>query len=232
MKTVTERKAPPTFGIVVELVDRDEVVVHRSTAAAVDALLLGRGVPGERRERSANGTIRVREAAPAAPVPEPPGERQPRREGPLRIFPYALSRELLDRVIRDLRVDARCTGNPAQADMIITLRSRGEDLRLRKIVAETGLGVELVKRNSSADLRRLLQNHFNIVSGVDEEEVRETVRETEAAIALVLRDGVEVPLSPRRPVLRKLQHRLAIQANLMAESRGSEPERHLVIHPP
>jgi stage III sporulation protein SpoIIIAA len=234
MKTVTERKAPPTFDIVVELVDRDEVVIHRSTAAAVDSLLRGRGAAGERREQSANGTIHVREAAtePPQPVPaERPRREGPPREGPLRIFPYALSRELLERVIRDLRVEARTTGNPDQADMIIALRSRSEDLRLRKIMAESSSSLQLIKRNASSDIRRLLQNHFNVVSGVDEEEVHEAVKETEEAIERVRREGVAVALMPRRPVLRKLQHRLAVQANLLAESSGSEPDRHLVLHP-
>lgn len=44
-KTITERKAPPTFDVVVELIGRDEVLVHRNTADAVDQILLGRSPP-------------------------------------------------------------------------------------------------------------------------------------------------------------------------------------------
>ena len=40
-KTVLERKAPPTFDVIVEIQDREKVLVHADVAATVDALLLG-----------------------------------------------------------------------------------------------------------------------------------------------------------------------------------------------
>jgi stage III sporulation protein SpoIIIAA len=56
-KSILERKAPPTFGVMVELVDRDEVVVHLDVAATVDALLRGAPVRSEHRHRKMDGTI-------------------------------------------------------------------------------------------------------------------------------------------------------------------------------
>ena len=43
-KTVLERRAPPTFDVLIEILDRDRVSVHPDVAAAVDALV--RGYPG------------------------------------------------------------------------------------------------------------------------------------------------------------------------------------------
>src|SRR5438876_5765185 len=40
-KTVLERKAPPTFDVVVEIVERDNVIVHGDVAETVDAILRG-----------------------------------------------------------------------------------------------------------------------------------------------------------------------------------------------
>ena len=48
-KTVLERKAPPTFDVLVEIVERDNVIVHRSVAETVDAILRGHMVPPESR---------------------------------------------------------------------------------------------------------------------------------------------------------------------------------------
>ena len=82
-KTVNERRAPPTFDIVVEMADRHELVVHRNTAAAVDALLRGFPPGGEHREQDANGQVHIREAAPEPPRllphrhPAPPGRPHP-----------------------------------------------------------------------------------------------------------------------------------------------------------
>lgn len=41
-KTVPERKLPPTFTVIVELLDRNTMVIHPDVAAAVDALLAGK----------------------------------------------------------------------------------------------------------------------------------------------------------------------------------------------
>ena len=57
-KTVLERKAPPTFDVVVEIVERDNVIVHRSVAETVDAILRGHMVPPEQR-RAENGQVRA-----------------------------------------------------------------------------------------------------------------------------------------------------------------------------
>jgi nucleoside-triphosphatase THEP1 len=57
-KTVLERKAPPTFDVVVEIVERDSVIVHRNVAETVDAILRGHMVPPESRWRE-NGELRA-----------------------------------------------------------------------------------------------------------------------------------------------------------------------------
>jgi stage III sporulation protein SpoIIIAA len=58
-KTVLERKAPPTFDVLVEIVERDNVIVHRSVAETVDAILRGHMVPPESRARDENGGVRA-----------------------------------------------------------------------------------------------------------------------------------------------------------------------------
>lgn len=228
-KTVRERRAPPTFDTIVEMLDRDEVVVHRSTAEAVDRLLGGEDLRGERRRVSQGGALETEEVRcePLPAAPPPPGLG---RRGTVRIHPYALSRDLLDRVIRDLRLDAKVVSHVANADLVVTLRSRADDPKLRR-VAESGVPVRVVKRNSSAQLNRLLQSILGVPYGADDDEVRSAIREVEGAIERVMSERLPVELAPRPPVLRKLQHRLVTRYHLDAESVGSEPSRHLVIYP-
>ena len=56
-KTVLERKAPPTFDIMVEILDRERVAIYRDVAEMVDALLRGEVIPPEIRTRKADGSI-------------------------------------------------------------------------------------------------------------------------------------------------------------------------------
>ena len=58
-KTVLERKAPPTFDVLVEIVERDNVIVHRNVAETVDAILRGHMVPPEARFREDGGQLKA-----------------------------------------------------------------------------------------------------------------------------------------------------------------------------
>ncbi len=62
-KTVLERRAPPTFDVLIEIQARDRLAVHHDVATAVDALLRGRAKPPELRTYDEKGEIHV-EAAP------------------------------------------------------------------------------------------------------------------------------------------------------------------------
>ncbi len=60
-KSVLERKAPPTFDVLVQITDRNEVSVLPNVAEAVDALLRGASYVSEIRRRTANGQVEKQE---------------------------------------------------------------------------------------------------------------------------------------------------------------------------
>ena len=64
-KTVLERRAPPTFDVLIEIQNRDRFAIHMDIMAAVDALLRGFPLPAEIRMRDADGQIKIEKAAPA-----------------------------------------------------------------------------------------------------------------------------------------------------------------------
>jgi len=57
-KSVLERKAPPTFDVIVEIQDRERVAVHSDVAETIDALLRGDAVAPELRWRDEEGVHR------------------------------------------------------------------------------------------------------------------------------------------------------------------------------
>lgn len=70
-KVVLERRSPPTFDVLIEIKQRNQVIVYQDVAEAVDALVRGMELQPELRTKNAKGTI-VREKAPA-PVLEGSG---------------------------------------------------------------------------------------------------------------------------------------------------------------
>jgi stage III sporulation protein SpoIIIAA len=69
-KSVLERRAPPTFDVLIEILDRQRMAVHHDVAASVDALLRGRALAPEIRYRDEDGQVRIETPAP------PPAEKR------------------------------------------------------------------------------------------------------------------------------------------------------------
>ena len=63
-KSVLERKAPPTFDVLIEIQERQRMVVHHDVGAAVDALLRGRMISPELRNIDAKGQLQIEKVQP------------------------------------------------------------------------------------------------------------------------------------------------------------------------
>src|SRR4030067_846373 len=75
-KTVQERRSPPTFHVLIEIQDREQLAIHHDVSAAVDAMLRGRPLPPEPRFRDAGGAGPVQKpAAPPRGAPRASGRR-------------------------------------------------------------------------------------------------------------------------------------------------------------
>ncbi|WP_254627542.1 R3H domain-containing nucleic acid-binding protein, partial [Myxococcus sp. CA040A] len=208
-----------------------EADAERHTRAGVTAL--GIGSPDSRSTMGASmpSASRPTRFAPRRADDSPDAWPAEEPKGLTRLYPHGVNRDLLLRVLRELPVEVRLVSRLESADLVVTLRSRANDPRMRRVVAKTGARVEAVKRASSTELRRALKGFFNVLEGVDEEEVRDAIAEAEHAVKRALGEGISVALSPRQSRVRKLQHRLVSRYPLEAVSHGSEPSRHLVIYP-
>lgn len=228
-KTINERRAPPTFDIVVEMINRDEVIVYGDTAEAVDTILTGKAARGQTRTTKPSQPVTApppsRTAAPIRRI-EPGGDRA-------LIYLHGVSRDLAQRVLRDLRIDARVVSRVELADLVLALRSREGDSTMQEISElEAPPSVHFIKKNGTAPIRRALENVFHVLRGIDRAELADAVAEVEHAIQRALRENIEIELVPRAPALRKMQHRIISRYPLASASVGSEPYRHLIVYPP
>jgi stage III sporulation protein SpoIIIAA len=80
-KTVLERKAPPTFGVLIEIQDKDRLAVHHDVAEVVDRLL--RDIPPrpETRVRTDGGEVEIHEPEPRTPPARSVGAGGDGRQG-------------------------------------------------------------------------------------------------------------------------------------------------------
>lgn len=227
-KTITERKGPPTFSAVVEIIDRESVIVHTDTAQAVDQLLRGLHPGGLRRTEAVKDTNHIMQAPPRSVAKTSPASSP--RNGAIRIYANALSRDSVERAMRDIGLSAKTVKELERANIILTLKARENDPKLRPFI-ESGIPAHSVKKNTTAQIRHALRNIFNILEGTEQEEINAAVREAEDAAHRVLNENIPVELSPRNSGLRQIQHRIAVRYQLVAESVGGGAMRHLVIYP-
>jgi stage III sporulation protein SpoIIIAA len=236
-KTVLERKAPPTFDVLIEIQDKNTLVIHDKVEEVVDMTLRGALPKPEIRQRDAEGHVEVvqhsnREEmlqhAPESPprFPVPPEMRLENA----RIFPYAVSRNRLERAITDLGIGARIVRNWDEADVILTLKGheRRESRRLREKSMQN-IPVYVLKSNTVTQIQEALRHLFR-VPAVDAEVV--ALREAEEAIQHLLRDGTrQIELRPQGPAIRRLQHQLVEQhPEIRSRSKGAEPRRRVLIY--
>ncbi len=336
-KSILERKAPPTFNIMVEIVNRDEVIVHSDVAATVDSLLRNAPVRSEHRMRKPDGSVAISTTEDArrdpthnhrgdtsgsrerlngghsqshsvpdswmnhdnhvqqvpivdissrkmleAPVSEPIEVQPPFQEDsfdelavapmisaiakgrgtqakPLRIFPFAISRNRLEHTITALKVPVILMRDTSEVDIVVTLKNayRQKPATLRDVEAR-GVPVYVLRSNTEMQMEHVLLSLFpkaarsadgrtpsnprvlpdeeapSIIGGGSKapraDPVVVALTEAESAISAVMGGASATALSPQSPPVRRMQHELAERYNLLSRSRGRDPFRHVEIY--
>ena len=212
-KSILERKAPPTFDVVVEIQTFDRVAVHQNVAETVDAILRGFQVPAEVRELDAEGGVRrlsQTESRGGEGLLETFGAPAPMRPASLtrRIYPFGVSRKRLELAIRQTASSATVSDHLSDADVVVTLRAfyRRKPQALREAEAR-GLPIYVLRNNTISQMEQSLlalrgdQGKFDPVAAA--------LQEAEKAISEIMAGDEEIELSPQNSYIRRLQHQLA-----------------------
>ena len=235
-KTVLERKAPPTFDIVVEIMQIDQLAVHFDVAETMDTFLRGERVSPEIRLRTPEGKVEIVSPKQVGygwegrrGAERPAGVRADSRGGrPLHIFPYGVNRSKLEKAILDLGVNAQIVKNINDADAILALKAyqRREGSRLQE--GNSRAPVHILRANTYHQIAAGLRDVFRIQQRSAEEIA---LHAAEEAVQQVLATSQPVELPPMPAAMRRVQHRLANQYGLSSQSMGVEPKRRVKISP-
>ena len=268
-KTVLERRAPPTFDLLVEIQGRNRIAVQSDVSAAVDSLLRGYPLPPEIRYRDDENKIhtqkpsapKVSTAAQAlsrttqrdtAPFSRSTGSQRQQKGGrqienleeslemveserqalkPVDIYPYGVARNRLLQAAKQLKVPAKVVRNLKEADALLTLRRYYRERQQPVTEAEQrGLPIFVLRSNTSQQMEQFLVDLFNLANTSEKpSQEREMVDQTQAAIEAVLNGERWVDLAPASSTIRRLQHEMVRQADLVSHSYGKEPNRHVRI---
>jgi len=221
-KSILERKAPPTFDIVVEIQERDRVVIHLDVGEAVDAILQHTPQRTEIRWIDQNGEIRKEEGG-ASPLPEA-GKPEREKETP-RMYLFGINRVKLEEAAREKGTPLELVEDLRRANVLLTTKNyyRRKPQKIRD-AEDSGTYIYAVKSNSVPQLKQCLENIYMLkANGAP------AMEEAQKAIMLVKEGRGPVELGPQSASIRRLQHLLAERHNLTSHSFGKEPRRRVKI---
>jgi len=251
-KTVLERRAPPTFDVLVEIQDRQTFAVHHNVGRAVDMLLRQRLLAPEIRYRNEVGEVKIEAPPQAAEGIEGLASKtkngdygdfrgQRAAQGiagfqnhktlhPKKIFPYGVGQNRLRQAARTLRLPITIVDDLDDADVLMTLKSYYRKHPQPITDAERlGKPVYILRSNTVIQMESCLADIFSL-SADETDTTSVAMRETQDAIQKVLSGTRSVELSPQISNIRREQHQMARQANLISHSLGREPHRRVRIY--
>jgi stage III sporulation protein SpoIIIAA len=270
-KTVLERRSPPTFDVLIELVDRNRLIIHEDVAAAVDAKLRGIPLVTELRYRDENGKIHMESQVGDRNDMMPPRENAPRGEQskqrsagnggtngnggggkngksrrerlseakesteerqriqPINVYVYGIARNRLSQSARRLNVPLFIVDEVEQADVVLTMKNYYR--RRPRLIADAerrGTVVYVLRANTVTQMEDFIMDVFKLEAH-EGDPASEAIQEAEEAIHQVQEGQISIDLRPQPNHLRRRQHELARQANLISHSYGAEPHRYVRI---
>ncbi len=236
-KTVLERRAPPTFDVLVEIQDRQRLQVHTNVAEAVDALLRRGVTEAEIRYRDQNGqthiepvTFGVAADSPTVPERSDPAPSRRRNLKGQQVYPFGIARNRLRRAIQNLNVPADIVDQVGEADVLVT--SKQLYRKRPRVVSDAerrGVPVYVLRANTVVQMETFLADLFRLGQD-DSRPFARAMNETEEAIRRVLEGEKWADLAPQRAFIRRKQHEMARAANLNSRSYGKEPRRSVRIY--
>jgi stage III sporulation protein SpoIIIAA len=270
-KTVLERRSPPTFDVLIELQERDKLVVHPDVSSVVDTILRGFPIQPELRYRDEKDEIHI-EKAPAPTSsrnisqnskrgygttfadrasefdhPSTPKRRSSYQEPAynrtsespragiqqrrvIRIYAYGVARNRLEQSGHRLGIPLQVARNIEDADVVMTLRTYYRSRQEPIVDAEArGIPIFVLRANTINQMEQSLAEIFNLPQDSAASDFEEIASQTQSAIQAVLNGQRWVDLPPATANVRRIQHEMAKEAQLISQSYGREPNRRVRI---
>lgn len=178
-------------------------------------------------------TLNVRNPAPVIEPPETVLNvmEAPRPLQTLHVYAYGVARNRLQQAAKRMRVPLVVEEDLQNAQAVLTLKNYYR--RRPKLIVDAerhGTAIYVLRANTSTQMEDFLADLFQLERHDNNDPFDEAVHEAEAAIDRIRTGAKSVDLTPQNSPMRRLQHDVARQANLVSHSYGQEPNRHVRIY--
>ena len=238
-KTTLERKAPPTFDVVVEIQSWERVAIHEDVAHVVDMWLRGYPIAPETRWLGESGQVmKAREVGPDNESPmaqryqeyaDISEQEHPARVPSSNVFLFGVGREKVEQAADITGLPVVVVNELRGADLVLTTRShyrRGS--QLVKVAEHSGKPIYVLRKNTQEQVEQFLKTIANQHGHNSDVDV--ALKEAREAAQRVLNGAKSTELSSQRAYIRRLQHLLAERSHVASISSGRDPNRHVTFY--
>jgi len=172
---------------------------------------------------------------PAKEYPTSRAETDPSRVGiqqrrVIRIYAYGVARNRLEQSGHRLGIPLIVAKTISDADVVMTLRTYYRSRQEPIVDAEArGIPIYVLRANTINQMEQSLADIFNLPQDASPADYEIITNQTQSAIQAVLSGQRWVDLPPASANVRKIQHEMAKEAELVSQSYGREPNRRVRI---
>jgi hypothetical protein len=254
--------------VLIEIQERQRLIVHHDVAISVDHLLRGRTVETELRYRDEQGAIHRAANQPAPPPTrgkkdrgrEMPLERGRAAESvyqreeiveeestvsdlammppgtprgslkPVKAYSYGIARNRLEEGAGRLRVPLTVVSDLDEADLVVTVKNYYR--KRPKMIGDAekhGTPIYVLRASTDMQIDSFLTDVFGL-TGEETDPYSLAMHDVQDAIQRVQTGVRTVDLTPQPAHIRRMQHEMIREAQLISHSYGREPYRRVRIY--
>jgi hypothetical protein len=148
----------------------------------------------------------------------------------IRVYAYGVARNRLYQAAKHLGVKLVVAETLEEADVLVTLKSYyRKRRRLVNDAEQHNVSVYVLRANTVSQMERFLVEALGLEAPASADPFESAIAETEQAIAAVQSGQASADLRPVGAAIRRYQHEMVRQANLVSHSYGREPYRHVRV---
>lgn len=152
-----------------------------------------------------------------------------------KIYIYAVSRSIVEKVIERLDLNCEITRNVEDADIVIAHKNFAKGgAKVLSTANDYRIRIFYVKTNSMSQIQKVIKEALGLQESAETlqgyyDEAERALDEARIAISKILEGEEHIELTPQNQKIRKMQHELIEQYNLASHSVGEGEQRHLRI---
>ena len=251
-KTVLEREFEPTFDILVEIINRNEVSVHFDVGLAVDKKLRGISTTTEVRKISRGKLLKLKgeknnfedykseeNSIEISKNDVNDKSKEKTNIKKINIFPYGLQKTKLKKLTKAFVSNIKIVSNPEIAKIILTTKanySKEPKPKIIEMAEKVGIPIHLIKKGSGDQINRFLEKisfekapNENFIDNKLDTDKSEALNEVKIGIKKIKNGENEIELSPQNSSIRRKQHFFATNQGIGSISIGEENKRRIVL---